>query len=157
MSDCHRGHPNPVSAEIRVWLRRYLVLDIAGWIMGLGLGCAVHASTQRIDAMAAAVILGENLGFYGAAIIRDWIRTRRRGGGTVSGVLRGLVVEFAAAECMDLALVRPASLVLATSLFGSAVAGILVGGIAADVVYYWIAGRSARIAFSGKLIPDPHD
>ena len=126
---------------LRTWVRRYLVLELAAWGGAVGTGCVVHAWTGNLGLMALAGIAGESLGFYGAALLRA-----RRGepDRPWSAHLRTVLAEFAAAELLDVVLTRPVALVVATRLTGSPALGILIGGLAADVLFYGTAGRLAR-------------
>lgn len=128
---------------VRRWSRRYLAQEVAAWIGAVGLGWTVHGWTGRLDAMALAGIAGEYAGFYGVALLRArWCRPRR----PWLRVLRALVAEFALPELLDLLVVRPLALVAATRLTGSAPLGILVGGLAADLLFYGAAGLASSPA-----------
>ena len=58
---------------------------------------------------------------------------------TGSRTVRDLLIEFGPAELVDTVLVRPLFMYLMPSLLDNFTAGILVGKLAADVVFYSLA------------------
>lgn len=49
------------------------------------------------------------------------------------------VVEFGPAEILDTVLIRPAAMYLASWATGNVVVGVLIGKVAADVIFYGLA------------------
>jgi len=134
-----RRNLRSVCAEILALARRYALLDAAGLVLGVVAASAAHAATGRTDLLVLAAIAGENVGFYGMAAVRHKLAGK---GGTCT--VRALWREFALAECIDFALVRPVALVLATQALGPVAVAVVSGGLVADLVYYTIASRCAR-------------
>jgi hypothetical protein len=46
------------------WLRRYLPLEIAGWVGELGAAALTYAWTGSLAAAAAAATIGSSVGYY---------------------------------------------------------------------------------------------
>jgi hypothetical protein len=127
-------------ARISEWFHRYAVAEVAGLVCALVAGI-VAGRTAGAGAAAIAATLAEGVGFYGVILLRD---VRRHGANW--RVARGLVVEFGFAEVADTLLVRPLAIYGAAMLAGDTVAGVLIGKVAADVVFYAaaIAGYELR-------------
>lgn len=134
------------------WLRRYGPLELAGTATALAAAWAVHAMSGQLAFAAVAGTIGENVGYYGLAA---WVAMRRHARtvvGTANGDVgawagalamgwrgtRDLVVEFGPAEVVDSAWVRP-GLMFAMSGWLGVGAGILVGKLLADIVFYAVA------------------
>jgi ornithine decarboxylase len=133
----------PSSDErVRAWLARYAPAEAAG--LGgalLAAGVADRLGAPVVTAYAGAI--GETLAFYLVIVTRD---LRRRAARTsIPRTLRDLAIEFAPAELLDTFLVRPAAMYVAPLLFGSVAVGIVVGKVAADVVFYSVAIVSSEL------------
>ncbi len=134
------------------WLRRYWIADVAGWLVSVLAGTTLHAWSGRLDVLTAAATVGENVGFYAVVVALELRRRRARGGSTGgAAVARSLLTEFACAELIDTLLVRPLLIALAVHAVGSPVLGITVGGLAADAVFYGLAGACVRASSSPGL------
>lgn len=133
-----------VGGAVRLWLRSYLLLDVAGTLFSLLFGCATYSVTERIGPMVVAAVVGENVGFYGAALLREWRRGAGHGDSRRASVLN-VLQEFMPAECLDVAVIRPAALVFASSVIDSPAAAIVMGGLIADLSYYTVAARCAPV------------
>ena len=120
-------------ARISEWFHRYAVAEVTGLVCALVAAIAV-GRTAGPAAAAIAGTLGEGVGFYGVILLRD---VRRHG--ATWRVARGLVVEFGLAEVGDTLAVRPLAMYGATVLAGDTLVGVLVGKVAADVVFYTVA------------------
>ncbi|HEX6151773.1 hypothetical protein [Nocardioides sp.] len=132
------------------WVRRYLPAELAGSATLLGGGLAASTATSSPAAIAYAAALGEIVGFYlvlGAMVYRE--QRAQPGGRQVARILgRTLVLltaEFGAAELLDTLLVRPAAMTLGIWLLGSPVWGLVVGKIAADLVFYVVAAGAFTV------------
>jgi hypothetical protein len=111
------------------WLRRYgpaELLAVLGALAGFVLGDAVWGT---VAAGAVCAAIGDNVAYYGLLLVRE---ARARG---VLPAARALVVEFGPAEVLDGAFVRPACMALAVAALGP-VMGVVVGKLAADLVFY---------------------
>ncbi len=53
-----------VRGKANEWLRRYLPLEIAGWIGELGAAALVYLWTGSLAAAAAAATIGSSVGYY---------------------------------------------------------------------------------------------
>lgn len=134
----------------RRWVRRYGPPELAG-IVSAALGyLLVERMTGSATAAAFGGSLGENVGFYGTFVLRSvlrldgstrgWMQTplSRRLWRRCLAASRGAVLEFGPAELLDSFATRPLAMGLATRALG-ATAGVPIGKIAADVVFYAIA------------------
>jgi hypothetical protein len=78
--------------------------------------------------------IGENLGFYGWMLVRDWQQSAKG----LTSVIRNLLVEFGFAEVLDSFALRPLATFVSVTLFGQ-MTGVLTGKLAADLAFYLIA------------------
>ena len=130
------------------WLRRYLPLEIAGWIGELGAAALAYSWTGSLAAAAAAATIGSSVGYYLPAYI-----SAVRWGASVEQhrpwpartalshllALRSLTIEFGPAEVADSLLVRPMLIYTAPLMLDHVVLGWIVGGFLADVAFYAFA------------------
>lgn len=145
------------------WAVRYLPGEVAGTCTALGSSLAVHAATDSLAAAAIAGTVGENIGYYGAALCRELRLYWRRCGSrsryaklrfSMKHAIRGMVVEFGFAELVDTFAVRPFLLYMLPVLFPSnLVAALFAAKILADCVFYGLtfAGLQVRQRMFGKL------
>ena len=140
--------------RLRRWLARYAPAEAAA-ILGAVLGAGV---ADRFGASAAATAfagtIGEGLAFYAVIIVRD-LRARPPGHDrALVRVLRDVSLEFGPAEVLDTVAVRPLAMYLGPLLVGSLTAGVVLGKIVADIVFYTLAilGYEARRSL-GTLPP----
>jgi hypothetical protein len=132
--------------KLRAWLQRYGPAELAGMVGTFAGFYLAQAMTSNPFVLAYSGTLGENVGFYGLIVCRE-IQTDARAA-NVAGKPYGLTgaattfghlgFEFGVAETADALLVRPVALHLGTLLLGT-VYGLLVGKIAADIIFYVIA------------------
>ena len=102
---------------------------------------------DRIAVVAYASSLGETVGYYAGYLITRYLRediagpARRR----VAVILAAAVVEFGPAEILDTLVIRPAAMFAGASATGNVVAGVLIGKVAADVIFYGLAITSYEV------------
>lgn len=145
------GHTAPdvrrreLRAKVIEWVRRYLPLEIAGWVAELGSAGIAYAYTGSLATAAIAATIGSSIGYYLPAYVNafrwSWPHTRGRSVARrvlVTNVLalRSLTMEFGLAEAIDSALVRPLLIFAAPVLIGHVWVGWIVGGLLADIVFY---------------------
>lgn len=134
--------------RVREWIRRYLVAELAGILGALAAtGLAVAAWPGNVLAVAFAASLGEGVGFYVAFVAVRYVcepidgPPRRR----LAVILAACVVEFGPAEIADSLVIRPLAMFLGSLGTGNVVVGVLVGKVAADVVFYGLAVTSYEL------------
>ena len=113
------------------WLKRYLPAEAAAIIGAVSAAWLVD-KVHFAAATAFAGAIGETVAFYAVVVARDWRRP-------VRPMLRGLLIEFGVAESADTFLVRPLAMYLASALVGRTVLGVILGKLAADVIFYGLA------------------
>ncbi|WP_344166744.1 type III PLP-dependent enzyme [Pilimelia columellifera] len=130
------------------WLLRYLPAELLGTATALASGLLAHAATGSLAVAALAGALGENIGFYGyfaAVEARRHLATAAPGPRwrlrlrVAARTARDLVVEFGPAEAADSLLVRPSLMYLGPLLVPQLAAGLVVGKVGADIVFYLLA------------------
>ncbi|HVL50788.1 MAG TPA: hypothetical protein VM754_04730 [Actinomycetota bacterium] len=127
-------------------LRRYLPAEAAGIAVSLAAGLLLLALSGSVAAAALAATWGENAGYYGLIAVRDYAGRRRdRGGRPLLATLGQMLVEFGPAEALDSLLVRPALMFAGLRLASSPAAGIVLGKLAADFVFYAVAITSRQL------------
>lgn len=136
-------------AKLAGWARRYLPLEIAATLTALIGGFAAAAVTGNAVIVAYAGAWCENIGYYSCAFARE-LRALRADNSLAGHhnpglarecltVTRRLVWEFGLAELIDSFVSRPFCMFAATKLLGSFGVGIIIGKLAADVLFYGIA------------------
>ncbi len=130
------------SGRVREWIGRYLVAELAGLTTALLAALAVTSwDADQLVVAAYASALGEGVGFYAGFLVVRYLREeidgppRRR----IAVIVAAAVVEFGPAEIVDTVLIRPAAMYLASWATGNVVVGVLIGKVAADVVFYGLA------------------
>lgn len=118
------------------WLRRYLLAELLGTLCALLGASLAFALTDNPTASAVVGGWAENLGFYGRMLACDLHRTTTLRGGM--RILRDLALEFGPAEAVD-SLLRPALMCMAVAFLPDLHAGVFVGKVAADLVFYGLA------------------
>ena len=131
--------------KLAEWLWRYLPLEIAATVAALAGGLGVAALSSNAVAIAFAGTWSENVGYYGMALWRE-MRTAAPPGDIelpISTRLinsgRRLLWEFGAAEAIDSFVARPFCLYWAITLAGNLTLGLIVGKLAADLLFYAVA------------------
>lgn len=130
------------SGRVREWIGRYLVAELTGLTAALLAALAVTSWDPGQLAVAAyASALGEGVGFYAGFLLVRYLREeidgppRRR----IAVIVAAAVVEFGPAEILDTVVIRPAAMYLASWATGNVIIGVLIGKVAADVVFYGLA------------------
>ena len=133
-------------------VRRYLLPEAAGTAAAVLVGVLVAASGGGWAAAAVAATWSETVAFYAVVGAREWRRQARRSPGrracsprTAGLVVGELALEFGPGEVLDTTVVRPALMYAGQALLGDMVLGLLAGKLAADVVFYAIAGASVEL------------
>jgi hypothetical protein len=131
-------------ANLVRWIRRYGPAEIAGTVAAVAAGTALAGSGPAAVAYGAA--LAEGVAFYGVLFARDLAARRaaaRRGsapgGRAAARTARDLVLEFGPAELLDTLAVRPFLMYLGPLLVGDVAGGVVLGKVAADLVFYAVA------------------
>lgn len=138
-----------VRRKLREWVGRYAWLEIVGTITALSAAWVTLRMTDSLALSAIAGTIGENIGYYGTAFVREvahyWeehhhhARLRRL---WLTGVktIRDMIVEFGAAEVLDSFLIRPGLFYLIPATFGgNYTLDIFIAKILADLVFYGFA------------------
>ncbi len=128
--------------RVREWIGRYLVAEICGLAAALAAALAAVAIVpDRLAVVAYASSLGETIGFYAGYLITRYLRedvngsARRR----LAVILAAAVVEFGPAELLDTLLIRPAAMFAGVWATGHVIGGVLIGKVAADLIFYGLA------------------
>ncbi|HEY5979381.1 MAG TPA: type III PLP-dependent enzyme [Microlunatus sp.] len=136
------------SGRVREWIGRYLVAELAGLTCALLAALAVTSwNPDQLAIAAYASALGEGVGFYAGFLVVRYLREdidgppRRR----ITVIVAAAVVEFGPAEIIDTALIRPAAMFLASLATGNVIIGVLIGKVAADIVFYGLAITSYEV------------
>jgi len=133
--------------KLNEWLKRYLPAEILGTITAiLGAGLIFIFTKDRVLSAYAGVI-GENIGYYGITFLREHIHDLKnsRKLGKKHGVkglfktTRNLIVEFGFAELLDSLIIRPFCMYIFPLIIGQFAAGIFIGKIIADFIFYLFA------------------
>jgi hypothetical protein len=140
--------------RLKEWMRRYLPAELVGTVAALLAAWVTHAVSGSLAAAAIAGSVGESLGYYGLIARRDlrhydachrhlawpsrlW-RTGRR-------FVRDMLIEFGPAELVDSLFVRPFFMYLIPSLLNNFTAGLLLGKLTADVIFYAVTISSYEL------------
>lgn len=130
-------------AKAREWIQRYGPAELAaactaiiGYFLTFGL-------TGGEIAAAFGGAIGDNLGYYGTILTRDFKKDRRQAleSGESYGAqgrlrtIKRLFLEFGFSEILDLGIVRPFTMGLGARYMGRGL-GVLLGKIVADVIFY---------------------
>ena len=134
--------------RLRGWLRRYLPAELSGTVSALLAAQLALMGSRSLAVAALCGSIGETVGYYAAAIVRDVTAhyrlhrghdSRRRLWLTCFTSLRSLLIEFGPAEAIDSAFVRPYLLWVSPQLVGQVQTGWLAAKVAADAVFYTLA------------------
>ncbi|MDP2735812.1 MAG: hypothetical protein Q8P12_06420 [bacterium] len=131
----------------RWFWKRYGWAEIAGKITtvaaALGVSVVMKSGVITVDAFSAGALialagtLGENLGYYGVHTWNTYHFYAREDSENIwSRTGRSLIMEFGPSEIYDSFLVRPGLMGLFPALLGNVGVGILLGSLAADVIFY---------------------
>lgn len=120
-----------MKGKLKVWFWRYLPAEVVGTLCAVVFPVFISSFSKNILVIALAGTWGENIGFYGTMVAREFIHTR-----TFTKSVRNIFLEFGVAEAADSFFIRPACMYFMLSLFSSLPLGILVGKVAADLIFY---------------------
>lgn len=138
----------PPKRGLWFWVARYLPAEIAGTAALVIAGLVITIWTDHPGAVAVAGLVGETIGFYAVLSVAVLLEQRRLGHSHRAALARTgmlLAAEFGAAEVLDTFLVRPAALVAGVWLLGDPLWGLLVGKIAADIIFYAVAAGAFTV------------
>lgn len=122
-----------MSGRAGVWLRRYLPAETVSLLGALvAANVAWQLSDQNPALAALAGAWGETLAYYATMLVRELTANH----GNLPLALRDLVLEFGVAEALDSLFIRPALMYAAGRLVAHMAVGVLLGKLAADVVFY---------------------
>jgi hypothetical protein len=126
--------------RVRGWLARYGPAEAAD-LLGTLAGAAALAPLLGGLGAAYGGTIGSFIGFYGLVALRDIraLPVRRPRLRVALMTMRNLAVEFGPSEVADTVLIRPAAMYLGAHLVDHALVGVLLGKVAADLVFYGIA------------------
>jgi len=137
-----------LAKKFRHLVVRYLPAEITGTTAAFIAALVGNHLSGSLVVTAICGTIGENVGYYGYFVVKE-IRENYgrhsklpkllRAWRTAVHTMRNLVVEFGPAEVLDSWLVRPFCLYASTSLSGNLAVGLLVGKLAADLVFYLFA------------------
>ena len=120
--------------HIQTWLRRYLPAEAVSLAAAMFVGAAAAMPSSTNPAMIAmAAAWAETTAYYATMLLRERRAYPRQ---RLWQTLRNLVLEFGVAEALDSLLLRPTLMYVAGQLVSDARLGVLIGKIAADVVFY---------------------
>lgn len=141
------------------WVRRYLPLEIAGWVGELGSAAATYWLTGSFAAAVVVGTIGASVGYYATAYVNGvrWSYRAQQGRSWPMRVLianalslRSIAVEFGPAEVIDSIIIRPVALYAGPYILGNVAVGWVVGSLVADIAFYVMAIFSYE-RFTGLL------
>lgn len=133
--------------KIKAWIKRYLPAEIAATLTAIIAGYLSNAVVKNDVITAFVATWGENIGYYGYIIISDITKSLAEHKNnqikytilSFSKDIRNIIVEFGPAEFFDSFVIRPFAMLTFTKITGNVIAGIFIGKIAADVIFYFFA------------------
>ena len=137
------------SPPMAFWLRRYVPMEMCGLLLALLCGSLVAGLTHNPVVIATTSAWCASAGYYGWVFVADLRRHTQHntiGRSTLTHTLRALALEFGPAEILDAALVRPMLVMAGMRASGHTQLGIVLGGLAADAVFYALVVALRRLA-----------
>jgi len=137
-----------IKKKLREWTFRYLPSETLGTIMAMALGYCAYQLSHNLLVAALAGTWGENLGFYGYAVVREIsshandhrhhenLTHIQKTGVMTYKTLRNILLEFGPSEVLDSFLLRPYFMWIAPQITGNLVLGLAVGKLLADIFFY---------------------
>lgn len=122
--------------KFKSWFKRYLPAEIACTIGAILAPTLLAFYTDNLIALALAATWGENLGFYGTMLIQELREKEKLNLKNFYKSIRNITIEFGLAESIDSFLTRPAIIFFTTSYIENLQLAVLVGKIAADIIFY---------------------
>lgn len=129
-----------MKVKILEWIKRYGPAEICGLIGALigGIFCQWIFRNSVISALGGT--WGENIGYYGAIIIRDLDYQRKLHGiielTSILKIIRNNIIEFGPAEYLDSFLIRPFMMFIFPKFTNNMMMGLILGKLAADMIFY---------------------
>jgi hypothetical protein len=127
------------------WTRRYAGPEIAGTVAAFSVAWYVNQASNSLAAAAIAGSIAETIGYYGYAGVREALfhfarhhHRPRLSRYLMTGwhTIRDMLIEFGPSELVDSLLLRPLFMYLFPLLLDNFALGIVLGKLAADVVFY---------------------
>ena len=130
--------------KIKKWLKRYLPAEIIGTIFALVASLGVYSLTKNDVLAAIAGAWSETIGFFGTMIIREVRHSQKehreenKNYSIFSFIkdARSIIFEFGFSEILDTWLIRPFTMYIFPLIIPNRPIGVLVGKLAADIIYY---------------------
>ncbi len=145
-----------IRATLWPCLKRYAPLEVAGALGTLAGGWLGFIVFDRMGVAVLAATMGECLGYYGLALMRElrqqrWPGHSRPWGSNPAnvsgyGALRALLLEFGPAELLDTVWIRPGAMLLVSRSMDHLALSLLIGKLLADLVFYTLAVAGRELA-----------
>ena len=129
--------------KLAQWVARYGPPEVIGTATAIAGSVIVHHLNGNEIAAAYGGAMGENLGFYGTLLLREFLRGRRAARAAGRPYRRAefarsaaaILFEFGPAALLYSFIVRPLLMGVASHHFGQ-VKGVVLGKLASDVTFY---------------------
>lgn len=130
--------------KIKIWIKRYLPAEIFATATAVLGGYMANNIVHNDVVVAFVATWGENIGYYGVIIVSDFKKSllehktnqTKYGMASIVKDIRNIILEFGPAETLDSFIVRPFTIYLGTAITGNILLGVVIGKIAADVIFY---------------------
>ena len=123
-----------MSTHFQTWVRRYLpaeAVSLAAAMLVATAAAMLSGTNPAIIAIAGA--WAETVSYYATMLLRERRANPRQ---RIWETLTNLAVEFGIAEALDSLFLRPTLMYLAGQAISDARLGVLIGKLAADIVFY---------------------
>ena len=129
--------------KLAQWVARYGPPEVVGTVAAVAGSVIIYKLDGHEIAAAYGGAMGENVGFYGTLLLREFFRNRRAARAAGKRYRRAdfvrsaaaILFEFGPAELLDSFIVRPLLMGVASHHFGQ-VKGVVLGKLASDVTFY---------------------
>jgi len=122
-----------MTSHLARWLRRYLPSELVSLLAAIAAAQLAHAFGANPALVAVAGAWSETITYYVTMLARE---VRSHPGQRLPITLRNLLLEFGVAEALDSLILRPGLMYLATQSVANVTFGVVLGKLAADVVFY---------------------
>jgi hypothetical protein len=130
--------------KIKHWVLRYGPAEVFATIGAVGGASLAYFFTKNFIVAAFAGSISENIGYYGYIFTREYGQARaehrvKKESFGFSGILKlfkNLIMEFGFSELLDSLVVRALAMYWFPLIIGNHAAGIVVGKVVADLVFY---------------------